>query len=78
MADTQTLEIASALSGQGVALGSPILFSAEIAAGRLVRPFETTMEMGGAYWVVYPKDRARSPKIVAFRDWILERAAEYA
>ncbi|WP_309644803.1 LysR substrate-binding domain-containing protein [Phenylobacterium sp.] len=76
MADTQTLEVASALSGQGVALGSPILFQAEIQAGRLVRPFAPTMILGGGYWLVYPKDRRRSPKIVAFRDWLLALAAD--
>ncbi|MCE3288134.1 MAG: LysR family transcriptional regulator [Caulobacter sp.] len=77
MADTQTLEIASALGGQGVALGSPILFSAEIAAGRLVRPFEAVMPLGHGYWLVYPKERRRSPKIVAFRDWLLAQAAPF-
>ncbi len=77
MADTQTLEVASALGGQGVALGSPILFSAEIAAGRLVRPFEAVMPLGHGYWLVYPKERRRSPKIVAFRDWLLAQAAPF-
>ncbi|MDO9337512.1 MAG: LysR substrate-binding domain-containing protein [Caulobacter sp.] len=77
MADTQTLEVASALGGQGVALGSPILFAAEIAAGRLVRPFEAVMPLGRGYWLVYPKDRRRSPKIAAFRDWLLAEAAPF-
>lgn len=76
MADSQTLEVASALAGQGVALGSPILFQPEIAAGRLVRPFTPTMVMGGGYWLVYPKDRRRSPKIAAFRDWLLACVAD--
>ena len=78
MADTQTLEVASALGGQGVALGSPILFAAEIAAGRLVRPFEAVMPLGGGgYWLVYPQDRRRSPKIAAFRDWLLTQAEPF-
>jgi len=78
MADTQTLEIASALTGQGVALGSPIMFRSDIDSGRLVRPFAVTMSLGGGYWLVYPKDRRRSPKIAAFREWLLARAAEDA
>ncbi|WGM39446.1 LysR substrate-binding domain-containing protein [Caulobacter sp. NIBR1757] len=78
MADTQTLEVASALGGQGVALGSPILFSPEIAAGRLVRPFAPVMPLGHGYWLVYPKDRRRSPKIAAFREWLLVQAAPFA
>ena len=79
MADTQTLEVASALGGQGVALGSPILFATDIASGRLVRPFEAVMPLGGGgYWLVYPKDRRRSPKIAVFRDWLLAEAAPFA
>lgn len=76
MADTQTLEVASALAGQGVALGSPILFQTDIAAGRLVRPFKAVMPLGGGYWLAYPKDRRRSAKIVAFRDWLLACVAD--
>ncbi len=78
MADTQTLEVASALGGQGVALGSPILFANDIASGRLVRPFEPVMPLGGGMWLVYPKERRRSPKIAAFRDWLLAEAAPFA
>ena len=70
-ADLQTIEVASALAGQGVALGSPILFAAEIAQGRLIRPFETTWDHNQGYWLVYPTDRSRVPKITAFRDWLL-------
>lgn len=73
--DAQMVEVASALAGQGLALGSPLLFAAEIAAGRLVRPFQATFPMTAGHWLVYPRDRRRSPKIAAFRDWILACAA---
>ncbi|CAN7209426.1 LysR substrate-binding domain-containing protein [Caulobacter sp. LjRoot300] len=74
-ADAQALEVATALAGQGVALGSPIFFAQEIAQGRLVAPFDITASYGGGYWVVYPAERRRVRKIVAFRDWILAQAA---
>ena len=70
-ADLQTVEVASALAGQGVALGSPILFAGELSQGRLVQPFETVVSFSAGYWLVYPKERRRTPKIVAFRDWLL-------
>lgn len=73
--DSQTLEVTSALAGQGVALASPILFSAEIASGRLVAPFEINAHYGSGYWLAYPADRARAPKIKAFRDWVLDCVA---
>lgn len=75
-ADAQALEVASALAGQGVALGSPIFFAQEIAQGRLVAPFDIVTRYNGGYWLAYPTERARVRKIVAFRDWVLARAAE--
>ena len=76
VADQQTLEVASALGGHGAALASPILFAPDIAAGRLVRPFKTTIPFSKGYWLTYPTDRRRAPKIVAFRDWVLDTVAQ--
>ena len=45
------------------------------ARGRLVCPFPTTIPFGGGYWLVYPADRRRAAKIVAFRDWLLAQVA---
>jgi LysR family glycine cleavage system transcriptional activator len=75
IADLQTIEVASALAGQGVALGSPVLFAGEIAQGRLIRPFAATWDHNPGYWLVYPADRRRAPKIAAFRDWLLASLA---
>ena len=74
IADLQTVEVAAALAGHGIALGVPALFAAEIASGRLVPLFEPPPGQPG-YWLAYPKDRRRSPKIVAFREWLLAQAA---
>jgi LysR family glycine cleavage system transcriptional activator len=76
IADNQTIEVASALSGQGAALGSPIFFAPEIAQGRLVRPFAPLIPFSGGYWLAYPQARRRSPKIVAFREWLLQAVAD--
>jgi LysR family glycine cleavage system transcriptional activator len=75
-ADYQALEVAAALGDQGVALASPILFAREIAAGLLVRPFGQSVALSAGYWLVWPHDRRRSRKIVRFRDWLVEAAAE--
>jgi len=74
--DTQTLEVAAALAGQGFALASPVLFAGDIESGRLVQPFPVTVAMGQTYWLVYPQDRRRARKIAAFRDWLLACVAE--
>ena len=75
-ADAQGLEVAAALAGQGVALASPILYAREIASGQLVRPFPEMVELSAGYWVCWPTDRRRSPKIARFRDWLLAAAAK--
>jgi len=69
--DLQSVELASAMAGQGVAMGSPIYFAADIAAGRLVQPFETSIAASAGVWLAYPTERRRSPKIAAFRDWLM-------
>ena len=78
VADTQVLELAAVLSGGGAALGSPVMFAGDIAAGRLAQPFDTYIDTGARYWLVYPQERRRSRKIAAFRDWLLDRVANDA
>lgn len=75
-ADTQVLEMAAALSGEGIALVSPILFARELASGQLVAPFHAASTTQGAYWLCYPANRRNTPKIARFRDWILQQARE--
>ncbi len=75
-ADLQTVEMASAIAGQGIALGSPIYFAGDIAAGRLVQPFETVAPNAAGTWLAYPAERRRSPKIAAFRDWLAACVAD--
>jgi LysR family glycine cleavage system transcriptional activator len=61
----------AAIAGQGVALGRSVLAAAELASGRLVRPFEVRKAADNAYYLVAPLATADRPKIVAFRAWVL-------
>jgi LysR family transcriptional regulator, glycine cleavage system transcriptional activator len=72
VADNQVLEVAAALANGSMAIGSPVMFAPDIAAGRLVQPFEVYIGLHGGYWLVYPKDRRRARKIAAFREWLLD------
>jgi LysR family glycine cleavage system transcriptional activator len=72
MGDTQVLEVATAVARGAVAIGSPIMFGADIAAGRLSQPFDVYIGDTGGYWLVYPQDRRRTRKIAAFREWLLD------
>lgn len=68
------LDVAAAVAGHGVAIGSPILFEAELAAGRLVRVHPHVAGDGRTFWIVYPAVRELAPKVEAFRDWLLSEA----
>ncbi len=64
----------AAIDGQGVALARSVLAQADLAAGRLVRPFDVSLPAGYAYYLVYPSAYADRPKILAFREWLLDEA----
>ena len=64
----------AAIDGMGVALGRSALAGDDLAAGRLVRPFDIILPADNAYYLVYPEHTANRPKIKAFRDWILAEA----
>lgn len=74
----QQFEGMAAMAGQGLALVNPFFFPADIAAGRLVQPFDLLVKADRDYWIVYPKARKRSAKIQAFRDWALSEVASDA
>ena len=59
-----------AIEGEGVALGRSVLVAEDIAAGRLVRPFETVMPTEFGYWVVTTEAAAQLPRAQAFRQWL--------
>ena len=65
------LEAAAAIAGRGVAMLTPAFYSDDVAAGRLVQPFPQVGWDGHGYYLAYPESRRNSPKIKAFRDWLL-------
>lgn len=69
------LAIAAALDGLGVALLSKPLVAAEIAAGRLVAPFDITLRRRFAYYIVTHEAVAAQPPIAAFRAWLLDEVS---
>ena len=72
--DDSGLLIQAAIEGLGVALGRSVLVKGDLDAGRLIRPFATSLPGGGAYSLVYPPDLETAPKIKAFREWLLAAA----
>lgn len=64
----------AAIDGLGVVLGRRSLAGADLAAGRLVRPFALSLPIEFAYYLVRPAWGDERPKVAAFRDWILAEA----
>jgi LysR family glycine cleavage system transcriptional activator len=69
----------AAIAGQGVALGNTSLVGDDLAAGRLVKPFELSLKAPAfAYYVVSPLTVADRPLVAAFRTWVLTESAREA
>jgi LysR family glycine cleavage system transcriptional activator len=69
-----SMAVEAAIDGQGVALVGDVLVADDIAAGRLVRPFQLSFPGHFAYYIVCPLITAERPRVVAFREWLLEEA----
>lgn len=63
----------AAVDGQGVALGRSLLVQDDIAAGRLVAPFDVRLDASHAYWFVRPKGIAPKPALDAVGTWLARR-----
>ncbi len=71
----ENMAIQAAVDGQGVTLASTIWTKEDLAAGRLVRPFEVSLPLNFSYFIVSPAATADRPKVTAFREWLLAEAA---
>jgi LysR family glycine cleavage system transcriptional activator len=74
--DSQANEGHAAMAGQGFALLTPFLWRGDVAAHRLVQPFELTSTAGYAYWLAYPPERRMVAKVKRFREWLLAAISE--
>lgn len=72
-----SLALQAAIDGQGVALGDSTLAADDLAAGRLIKPFELSLKSPPqfAYYLICPKETANRPMVKAFRDWVTAEAA---
>ena len=75
----ENMAVQAALDGQGVALIGDILVADDLAAGRLVRPFDPSLStpLSFSFYLLSAKDSAKQPKVAAFRDWLLEEARAF-
>lgn len=69
-----SMVVQAAIEGLGVALGRSVLVADDLAAGRLVKPFDVSLSARYGYYVVCPLATADRPKIADFRNWLLREA----
>jgi LysR family glycine cleavage system transcriptional activator len=72
-----SLALQAAIDGHGVALGDSTLVGDDLAAGRLIKPFELALRSPAqfAYHLITRRDTAERPMTKAFRNWIIAEAA---
>lgn len=75
--DITTMAIDAAESGMGVAITREAQVQDALRSGRLVAPFRRDLLRGeGCYFLTLPRHRDE-PHIAAFRDWLLNEAADH-
>lgn len=60
----------AAIDGAGVVLGRVVLAEGDVAAGRLVRPFEITLPLNVSYFLVRSDGGPPRHEIRCFREWL--------
>lgn len=73
--DVEFNALQAAIDGVGVALGRTALVEGDVAAGRLVAPFDISFPIEAAYYLVAPEQTADRPTIEAFREWLITTLA---
>jgi LysR family glycine cleavage system transcriptional activator len=71
------LAIQAAIEGQGIALGDSTLVADDLAAGKLIKPFDLVLQGPPqfAYFLISPADLAKDAIESVFRDWLLREIA---
>jgi LysR family transcriptional regulator, glycine cleavage system transcriptional activator len=65
------MTVQAAIDGIGVAMGRTSYVEADIAKGRLLVPFKITLPADAGFYLVSPEAGADSPKLRAFRQWLI-------
>ncbi|QHE94895.1 transcriptional regulator GcvA [Pandoraea fibrosis] len=68
------LAIDAAVAGQGLALAHTDFIVADVAAGRLIRLFDTELRTGAGFYIVSPRRTRHAGPIADVREWLLREA----
>ncbi|MBV8472152.1 MAG: LysR family transcriptional regulator [Hyphomicrobiales bacterium] len=70
-----SMAIAAAAQGQGIALSSLAIAADDLASGRLVAPFATSVPTPFGYYFLCRPEEAEAPRIKALREFLVAEAA---
>ncbi len=74
--DTLSLAVNYAMHADGVVLADVEMFAPDIAAGRLVVPFDAAMDDGFGYYLKLRPEDLSDPAISSFRSWLIAQFVE--
>ncbi len=69
--------VEAARAGLGVALVPRFFVLAEVNSGELINPNPSFTRSKGAYYLVYPENKAQSASLETFRAWLKAQASAY-
>lgn len=75
--DTSLMTFAVAEQGAGVALARSSMVERELQSGRLVKPFDITVPIEEAFYLLSPTAGPAHPDAGRFRDWVLAEAEAF-
>ncbi|EOL9119619.1 LysR family transcriptional regulator [Enterobacter ludwigii] len=73
--DTMDLAITAAIQGLGVAIADETLVEEDVRAGRLARPFASSIKTGASYRLVLRESPGQENGLAAFRACLLSRGS---
>jgi LysR family glycine cleavage system transcriptional activator len=68
------LAFEAAIDAVGVVATMPVLAAEDMAAGRLIAPFDLHVPLASAYYLVCHESASTRPAVSLFRDWLQEEA----
>jgi LysR family glycine cleavage system transcriptional activator len=69
--DLILMTVQAAIDGMGVAMGRTTYVKDDIAKGRLVVPFKIALPADAGFYLVSPEGAPDTPKLRAFRQWLM-------
>ena len=69
--DDANLVLQTTLNGQGVALGILPFVEEDLQSGKLIRPFDLSIDPDLSYYLIYRKNNLDNPAVESVRDWLL-------